>query len=121
MRFGEGRLSAGCKGLGAKVQPWPNKETKVMFFHVLTRPSLGLGPHTKKKVGYEVSVQKCALGIGAVLMLMVAAFIAHAEQWGQAADLFLDLTKILVGALAGAFVGERKAIREMRHAEEEEE
>jgi hypothetical protein len=82
-----------------------------VFFHVKSKPSLALGPGKKKKVSYELSVQKCALGIGMVVILILAAFIAHATQWAQGASLFLDLTKFLVGGLAGAFVAERGSKR----------
>jgi hypothetical protein len=92
-----------------------------MFFHEKTKPSVAFGPGKREKVSFEVSVQKCALGIGMVAILIVAAFVAHATQWAQGASLFLDLTKIVVGALAGAFVGERRALREIENEEHAQE
>jgi hypothetical protein len=92
-----------------------------MIFHVESKAALGLGPGGKpKKPKYVASPPRIALGVGLVVILIVAAFVAHTVQWGTAADQFLHLTEVVVGALGGVFAGEKLALGDTQKTRDQE-
>lgn len=83
-----------------------------MLLHVPATRSLGFTPsnRTGGEAEYRLSVLRCAIGVGIIVLLIVASFAARALAWEDGASLFLHLTDTAVGGLVGLIVGEKGAM-----------
>ncbi|HEX4348675.1 MAG TPA: hypothetical protein VHZ73_13955 [Vicinamibacterales bacterium] len=65
--------------------------------------------HERVRNVVEVSVPRLAIALTFCALLIGGALTAHAMNYPAGADALLHLTETVVGAMVGAFVGERGA------------
>jgi hypothetical protein len=82
-----------------------------MIFHVSDPSQKGLLP---SKRNYQVSGWRLAASFVLIILLILAAYIAHHYSWGAGQVTLLKMAETVFGAVLGILLGEMSAAKELK-------
>lgn len=81
-----------------------------MLFHTPTQARGFTSEGGASAVQYALDLRRVLLGVGLLLGIVIAAFVAQARGWSEGTTTFLHLTEVLAGGLVGLIIGEHSRV-----------